>query len=167
MITNEVTTYNYAGAGIYVIYSRGTGTSVNSQTVQPNNSYAIVDTGGSNRYCNSYRFEMYCCSNYSSSRASFTLPNNAVINSNYGNIRYDRYTGSDTYAGCTYFYYYYRYSCHFYLNYPGVHTCNIGDSRGNNIAVSIGLYSEGFNCKYIVSLSRSIVAYNMTHSLKA
>ena len=134
----------YTGAGIYVTYSLGTGTSVNSQTAQPNNSYAIVDTAGSNR--GSYtRFEMYCCSNSSSSRATFTLPNNVVISSNYGNIRYRRYTGSNTYAGCARFYYYYYPYDNFYLDYTGIYTCNIGDSRGNNIAVSIGLYSEGFN----------------------
>ena len=86
---------------------------------------------------------MFCCSNSSSSRATFTLPNNAVISSNYGNIIYNRYTGGDTYAGCAQFYYYsyyYSYYSNFNLGYPGVHTCNIEDSRGNNIAVSIGLY---------------------------
>ena len=141
----------YTGAGIYVIYSLGTGTSVNSQTAQPNNSYAIVDTAGSNR--GSYnRFEMYCCSNSSASRASFTLPNNVVINSNDGNIRYSRYTGGDTYAGCARFYYYYYPYYRFNLDYTGIYTCNIGDSRGNNIAVSIGLYSEGFNSESIIYL---------------
>ena len=129
------------GAGIYIVYSLGTGTSVNSQTAQPNNSYAIV----TRRYSN--RFEMFCCSNSSSSRANFTLPNYAVISSNYRNIRYNQYTGSHTYAGCTQFYYGYYY---YRSSDNGVYTCNIGDSRGNNIAVNIGLYSEGFNCKLTV-----------------
>ena len=135
----------YTGAGIYVIYSLGTGTSVNSQTAQPNNSYAIVDTGRSNRHYDYNRFEMYCCSNSSSSRATFTLPNNDIISYNYGNIIYSQYTGGDTYAGCAQFYYNYRYNRHFNLDYTGIYTCNIGDSRGNNIAMSIGLYSEAFN----------------------
>ena len=135
--------YFYTGAGIYVVYSLGTGTSVNSQTAQPNNSYAIVDTGRSYRHSR-YRFDMYCCSNSSSSRAIITLPNNVVNIYSYG---YYQYTGGDTYAGCTRFYYDYYYRDNFHLNYPGVHIFNIGDSRGNNIALSIGLYSEGFRGK--------------------
>ena len=107
---------------------------------------------------------MYCCSNSSSSRASFTLPNNRIISYNYRNIRYRQYTGGDTYAGCARFYYDYYYYSH--LNFPGIYTCNIGDSRGNNIAVNIGLYSEGFNSKFIVPLS--MVAYNnMSYCVKA
>ena len=88
---------------------------------------------------------MYCCSNSSLSRGTFTLPNNVVISDYYDDIYYELYTGSDTYAGCTRFYYDYYYHDHFYLNYPGVYTCNIGDSTGNIISVSIGLYSEEFN----------------------
>ena len=105
---------------------------------------------------------MFCCSNYSSSRARFTLSYNTVISGNYGNIRYNQYTGGDTYAGCTQFYYNYYYYNHFSIN-TGIYTCNIEDSNGNNIAVNIGLYSEGFNCKlYIISLSMDFVAYTAT-----
>ena len=139
----------YAGAGIYVVFSLGTGTCVNSQTAQPNNSYAIVDTGRSS----STRFDMYCCSNSSSSRGTFTYPNGYVYSSNYRYAYITQYTGNSTYAGCTQLYYSYRSYYSFYLNYRGIYTCNIRDSRGNNIAVSIGLYSEGFNCKSIVLLS--------------
>ena len=82
-----------------------------------------------------------------------TFPNGFVLDS--GNYRYayiTQYNSGDTYAGCTRFYYYYRSYINFNLNYPGVYTCNICDSKGNDIAVSIGLYSEGFNCKSIVPL---------------
>ena len=103
-----------------------------------------MDTGKSNR--GSYnRFEMYCCSNYSSSRATFTLPNNVEISGYYNNIEYNNYYEGDSYAGCTQFYYSVYYNDYFNLDYTGVHTCNIEDTRGNIIAVNIGLYSEGFN----------------------
>ncbi len=134
-----------AGAGIYV--SRGLGTGAGGTTgPQPNNSYAIVDTGRSNTY--SYtRGQIYCCSNSSYSTGSITIPGGgAVTTSNYGSLRITRYTGSSsTYAGCITLYHYYYYYSSYSLSssYRGIYTCNILDSNNVNIPVSIGFYSEG------------------------
>ena len=80
---------------------------------------------------------------------------------------YYRYTGS-AYAGCIYFYYYSHYRDNFHLNYPGIHTCNIEDNRGNNIALSIGLYSEGFRGKSLSNFSNRTAAIMtvVIHELK-
>ena len=136
-----------AGIGIYVTYSLGTGTSVNSLTSQPPNSYAIVDTNTANR-CSYIRFEMYCCSNSTSYIPNFSYPGHD------GSIRFNSYAGSSTYAGCYRLQFYYNYRDYFYLNYPGIYTCSYVDTRGNYIAMNIGLYPEEFNSesfKIIVS----------------
>ncbi len=122
---------------------------------QPNNSYAIVDTGYSN--INSYtRVSIYCCSNSSYSTGSITLPNSAVTTRNYGNyIKMSRFRGSyyaNLYAGCMKLFHYSRVnyyssssSIYYTLSssYRGIYTCNILDSNNVNIPLSFGIYGEG------------------------
>ena len=133
----------YAGAGIYVYHaiSSNTGSSYGRQGSQPNNSYAVVDTGLGSR---STRLEMYCCSNSSSSNTSFTFPNGYTTSSNYKNAHI---AIESINSGCFVFHYHYNRRYNFTL-LKGVHTCSIPDSNGNNIDVHIGLYEEGFNSKH-------------------
>lgn len=134
------------GSGIYVSTSRGTGTGL-SIGAQPNNSYAIVNTGTDYLYYSSTRFSMMCCSNSSSSIGTYPniiLPNGYVRTSSYSSASITRYTGSSSLAGCISLSYSYSYRYSFYLSYPGIYTC----SFGNGQFCSIGLYSEGTSSKF-------------------
>lgn len=116
----------HPGAGIYVRRSIITA-SGKSDGPQPSNSYAIVGR----------RFYMDLCSNTSTPRANFTLPN--------GQVRSIGYFGTFSIHIIRECYEYYGYA----HGNDGVYTCNILDSRGNNISLNIGLYSEGFNSKWV------------------
>ena len=124
--------------------SLGTGTGLTTG-VQPDNSYAIVDTGY-NSYYSYIRFRMYCCSNSSSSLGTVIFPDGVTLYSGqYQNGYATRYTGSaNEYGGCIRFYYRYYYHNYFYLYVPGVHTCSFGANQITNI----GLYSEGTSSEF-------------------
>jgi len=130
-----------AGVGIYVVFSLGTG-SGSPTGVQPNNSYARVDTSRSNRY-DYIRFDMYCCSSYQYATGAIIFPTNYQSSSSYSG--YDHQTthsSSDSHAGCIRFYYRYYNRGYFSLSYPGVYTCSF-----NNEFSSIALYSEDISSK--------------------
>ena len=146
----------FAGIGIYVSWSLGTGTG-SSSGAQPNNSYAIVDTGRSN--WGSTRISLYCCSSSRTSYGKIIFPNGGIRTTG-GYTGYDsitRYSSSSTMAGCIYFSYSYSYwyGRRFFLSYPGVYTC----SFDNNKFTSIALYSEGTtgNCEYRVYIDKGFL----------
>ncbi len=132
-----------AGTGMYVSSSLGTGIGRNYGP-QPNNSYAIVDTGTSNT--RSYiRVNIYCCSNTSTS-GRITFPNGHTTSGNYWNLRMQQYHSNDQYYRCILFYYYkyYRYSFTLSSGYSGIYTCSFSSSQ----RASIGLYNQGTTSKY-------------------
>jgi len=134
------------GAGIFVSYSTGTGV-YSSTGAQPNNSYAMIYNGIT--YYN-YQFDMYCCSNTTSSSGSITIPSGHTYSSNYWYGRIYRYSGSNTYAGCVQLQNYYNcYCCRLQLSssYAGIHTCNIPDDQGNELQVSIAIHNQIFYSK--------------------
>ena len=135
--------------------SLGTGTGLTTG-VQPNNSYAIVDTGRSNLYLYT-RFAMYCCSNSSSSLGTVIFPDGVTLySSEYRNGYANRYSGSaNEYGGCIRFYYSYYYRNNFYLYVPGVYIC----SFGANQITSIGLYSEGTSSEFLLFIYMYIFIY--------
>ena len=147
--------YCTAGSGIYVSNSLGTGTGLTTG-VQPDNSYAIVDTGFSNVF--SYtRFAMYCCSNSSSSLGTVIFPDGMAVTSSgeYYNGYVQGYRGStNTYEGCIRFYYYYYYRRNLNLNFPGVYTCSFGANQTTNI----GLYSEQASSEFHLNNSHIYLA---------
>ena len=128
----------HAGAGIYVSYSQYY---AGRQAAQPNNTYLSVYSSSYSVSRYTYiRFNIYCCSNASSSYVgSFTDPY-ATYTSNFHNLRIQTYSSSSTYAGCVQLdgYQYYRYTLSFN---SGVHTCNIQDANGQTQNVHFALYS--------------------------
>ena len=125
---------------MYVHYSIGTGTG-STTGPQPNNSYAIVDTG---RGSQSTRVSVYCCSNSSSSNGRIVLPDGQSTAGWHWYLRVSRSSSSETY-GCIQFYYSYSYNDNFYLSsYSGIYTCMFS----SNEVASIGLYSQEAICEY-------------------
>ena len=137
----------FLGAGIYVRSSSGSAVShsFGLQGPQPSNSYALIDVGIG---FTSTRLNMLCCSNNTYPHASFTYPDGHVNTNSYWNSVGGRYSERDPNAGCYAFF-------HFFTNlrnysfgsngYDGIYTCNIIDSRGNELHLNIGLYDEGFS----------------------
>ena len=114
------------------------------QAAQPNNTYLSIYSA---RYSssNSYRFDVYCCSNRSSysNVGSFTEPNGNTYTSSFNYMTIERYSSSSTYAGCVRLYGYQNY----YFSYnPGVYTCNIPDSSGQTQRVNFAFY--GYNSEF-------------------
>ena len=136
--------YFCVGVGIYVQFSSGTG-SGSSSGVQPNNSYAQVDTNQSNRRSN-IRFDMYCCSSSQYAIGAVIYPTNYQGSSSYtGYDHQTTYSSGDSNAGCIRFYYSYYYRRYFGLSYQGVYTCSFG-----NEFTSIALYSEDISSKLLI-----------------
>ncbi len=121
-------------------YSLGTGTG-RSTGPQPNNSYAIVDTGSV--YRSTTRVDIYCCSNTSTS-GSITFPSGYTTSGNYWNLYVQQYNYYNQYYRCVRFYYSTWSSFTLSSSYHGIHTC----SFGNNQKASIGLYNQGTTSKY-------------------
>ena len=134
-----------AGAGVYVSQTQRY---AGRQAAQPNNTYLSIYSGRYSSANNGYiRFDMYCCSNQSSSSyiGSFADPY-SVYTGNFRDLRIDRYSSSSTYAGCIRLYGYEYYSS--YLSYnSGVYTCNIPDSNGQTQRVNFALF--GYNSKFV------------------
>ena len=132
-----------AGTGMYVSSSLGTGTG-RSTGPQPNNSYAIVDTGTSN-IRSSTRLNIYCCSNTSTS-GRITFPNGYTTSGNNWHLRVKQYRSYDQYYRCIRFHYYYYGYSSFILSsgYSGIYTCSFSSSQ----RASIGLYNQGTTSKY-------------------
>ena len=148
IIIDEFYYYNVlcAGAGVYVSQTQGY---AGRQAAQPNNTYLSVYSGTySSAGYSSTRFQVYCCSNRSSSSniGSFTEPYGSVYTSNFHHLIIERYTYSSTYAGCIRLYssvsYYYSLSYN-----PGVYMCNIPDSNGQTQRVNFALFN--YNSKFI------------------
>ena len=134
-----------AGAGVYVSQSQRY---AGRQAAQPNNTYLSIYSGS--RYAANYaytRFNVYCCSNQSSSSniGSFTEPYGNTYTSNFRDLRIERYSYSSSYAGCIrlYGYEYYISSLSYY---SGVYMCNIPDSSGQTQRVNFALFS--YNSKF-------------------
>ena len=126
-----------AGSGIYVTYSATTATG-SSTGAQPNNSYGFFYIS---RY-QSNRFNMYCCSNSSSSLGTIQFPDGVSRTGSNYNYGYIQQNMTSTYGGCVYFYFH-SYSW-FTLYSPGIYTFYFD----NNETSSIGLYEEESRCKF-------------------
>ena len=128
-----------------------------SQAAQANNTYLSIYSGtySSAGYSNT-RFNVYCCSNRSSQSniGSFTDPHGNTYNSNFYDLRIQRYSYSSTYVGCIQLYGYESYYSSLY--YPsGVYTCNIPDSSGQTQRVNFALY--GYNSKYTLYVLDTVI----------
>ena len=136
-----------AGAGIYVSSSQ---LSYSSRSL-PNNSI-ITSYTGSISYRSSYtRMGFYCCSNSTTSGSTGTLIG-VNGNSYSGRFSFQRYSYSNSYAGCMYIYLQKTYgSSQNYLSSSeeGIYTCRMPDSAGRNIDVNVGIYRHGYPSKFI------------------
>ena len=120
-----------------------------SSRAQPNNTYLSVYSGRRSAANYAYkRFDIYCCSNQSSSSniGSFTEPYGSTYISNFYHLYIERYTYSLTYAGCIRLYGSRSYSYSLSYN-PGVYMCNIPDSNGQTQRVNFALFN--YNSKFI------------------
>ena len=121
------------------------------QGTQPSNSYAFVQTTSS---YNTIRYSMYCCSNYTYSSSNYlTRPSGGSLSSNYGSLKFSRYS-SGSYAGCIQMRFeqssssYYRHRSRTFslsTSYRGIYTCNIQNSRRSTLRVNFAVYEENYN----------------------
>ena len=136
---------NIAGAGVYVSQTQRY---AGRQAAQPNNTYLSIYSGLSYSY--SYiRFNIYCCSNQSSSSyiGSFIDPYRSTYTGSFYDLRIETHSYSSTYAGCIRLYgYRYYYSSLSFTS--GVYTCNIPDANGQTQRVNFALY--GYNGKKVI-----------------
>ena len=133
-----------AGAGVYVSHSQRY---AGRQAAQPNNTYLSIYSGSRSAANYAYtRFDVYCCSNQSSSSyiGSFMDPYGSTYTSNFYELRIERYSYSSSYAGCIRLYGYEYYTSSLSYN-PGVYMCNIPDSNRQTQRVNFALF--GYNSK--------------------
>ena len=151
-----------AGAGIYVSRSQ---LSYSSSSL-PNNSIITSNTGYYSYHGSGTRMSFYCCSNSTTSGSTgIFLGING--NSYSGRIRVQRYSYSNSYAGCMYISLQKAYAF-YYQNFlssseEGIYTCRIPDSAGRNIDVSVGIYRQYYTSKFLLlcwSLSSSDVTFS-------
>ena len=140
---------NIAGAGVYVSQTQRY---AGRRAAQPNNTYLSIYSGTYSRAGYSYtRFNIYCCSNQSSSSyiGSFIDPYGNTYTGNFYDLRIETHSYSSTYAGCIRLYGYennYYYSSLSFTS--GVYTCNIPDANGQTQRVNFALY--GYNGKKMI-----------------
>ena len=133
------------GAGIYVTNSQ---VSYSSSSL-PNNTIITCYTGYLTRYSYLYktfrRMGFYCCSNSTTSGSTGSLLG-LNGNSYSGRISVQRFSSSSSHAGCMFVYLDGSYSTQNYLSASeeGIYTCNMPDSTGRNIDVSVEIYRHGY-----------------------
>ena len=143
--------YILAGAGIYV----STNWLSYSSLSLPNNSIITSHTG-SFSYRSSYtRMGFYCCSNSTTSGSTGTLIG-VNGNSYSGSFSFQRYSYSNSLAGCMYISLqkaYHSYSQNVLSSSEqGIYTCRMPDSAGRNIDVNVGIYRHGYTSKFNVHI---------------
>lgn len=123
------------------------------QAAQPSSTYLSIYSGGYNTY-NNERFNIYCCSNYSSYSGyigSFMDPYGSSRTSNFYSLYITRYDRSSSYAGCIRLYGSEAYYNNLYY-VSGVYTCNIQDSNGRNQRINFALYSYNSEFYFLLDL---------------